>query len=400
MSLKRTLTFGILKGAHKFPTVGLLGSRQSGKTTLSQLIFKEHAYVSLEDIELRAAATNNPHTFLNAHRNTSGLIIDDFHYAPELVSHLGAKEGIGSHPGSYVLCAPRTQATEELLTSHLKNVLSLHTIHPLSLHELSDNFGLPATLDEVLYRGLLPGAQSQSEEPRTSITKALNNFVDKDIRLQGQVDNLTAFHTFIVLCAQNVGQVVNLTTLAAEAKISDHTARRWLTLLEEHQILFLVHPYHTDFGKRVIKSPKLYFYDPGIVCALLKLAKDSLSSYHFKVRLFENLIMSEIAKWATYHPSQPKLYFWRDKTDHEITCIIENDTIRIPVIVEKNQSSPSEAFAYWHKISGVIGQSFTVAQEEATQITNDSNQLTWRYMEPLFEELDEAYKPTKKHARS
>ena len=395
MTLKRSITFDILEGAQEFLTVGLLGSRRTGKTTLSQLIFKDHAYVSLEDIELRAAATIDPRAFLNANSNTSGLIIDDFHYVPELLSYMQPKGGYHT-PGTFIVCGPHNSITLELLNGYLEKSYSLHTLQSLSLKELSDNYLLPSQVESVLYHGLQPAIYMKSEETKSLYRAFLSAYIDRDVRFHGQVDNVTTFHTFLTYCALYSGQVLNITTLANEAGISDHTARRWIALLEDHQIIFLLKPYHTDFGKRVIKSPKLYFYDPGVVCSLLKIEEIDLTKHPEKNRLFESLIMSELMKWSVLQKHKPQLYFWRDKTEHEIDCLIEQGEKLVPISIQTGQKTDtfSPDLKYWHKVCGKRDRGFRISTDSGPpREREDHLDIGWRFMQPLYKSFQGSYSP-------
>ncbi len=251
--------------------------------------------------------------------------------------------------------------------------VSLHNLLPLSLRELTQNFSLPYDVDTILYKGLHPEGYTSQKDPHAIYRQYLSTYIDKDVQVFGQVDNVTTFHTFLKACATKVGQVLNITTLANEADISDHTARRWIALLEDHQILFLVKPYPEDFGKRLIKSPKLYFYDPGIACSLLGIPEEQLSFHTMKEPLFESLIMSELIKWT------PNLYFWKDKT-RQIDCIIkEGDTI-IPLGIQ-NASTFDKDRKHWHKLSQTDHHGFTIIPESCPA-TNE--QISWQYLQPLY----------------
>lgn len=386
MTLKRSITFDILEGAQEFLTIGLLGSRQTGKTMLSQLIFKDHAYVSLEDIELRAAATIEPRTFLHANRNAAGLIIDNFHYVPELLSYMQPSGGYHT-PGTFIVCGPHNSSTVELLTGYLEDSYSLHTLQSLSLRELTDNYLLPNQLEEVLYHGLQPAAYANDTDTKSLYKNFLSTYIDRDVRFYGQVDNVTTFHTFLTHCALYNGQVLNITALAHESGISDHTARRWIALLEDHQIVFLLKPYHKDFGKRLIKTPKLYFYDPAVVCSLLKIEYPNLVQHEAKQAMFESLVLGELMKWSSLSKQKPQLYFWRDKTEHDIDCLIEQGDKLIPIAIQAGQKSDSfsHALKYWHKISGTDERGMRItAYTGPLQEKEDHLDIGWRFMQPLY----------------
>lgn len=372
--LTRTLTFDIIQGAQEFPVVVLLGSRQSGKTLLSQHIFSNYAYVSLEDIELRTAATQSPRTFIKANRTNSGIIIDDFHHVPELLSYL-QEEG-HTHKGEYVLCGPQTTYTRELVMKQFEGNVSLHNLLPLSLRELTQNFVLPHNIDTVLYNGLHPKGYASDKDAHAIYRRYLSTYIDKDVRLFGQVDNVTTFYTFLKACATKVGQVLNITTLAHKADISDHTARRWIALLEDHSLIFLIKPYPEDFGRRLIKSPKLYFYDPGVVRTLLNIPEEQLPSHAMRGALFETLIMSELIKWT------PNLYFWKDKT-RQVDCIIKKGDTSIPLAIQ-NASTFDKDRKHWHKLSLTDHSGYTIVPDSIAPTTEH---LSWQYLQPLYKAI-------------
>ena len=371
----RTQTFDIIRGAQEYPIVVLLGSRQSGKTLLSQRIFNNYAYVSLKDIELRTTATQNPRTFIQANKSKAGIIIDDFHHVPELLSYLQT-EG-HTHKGEYVLCGPQMTYTRELVMKQFEGNVSLHNLLPLSLRELTQNFSLPHNIDTVLYNGLHPEAYASDTDADVLYRRYLSSYIDTDVRLFGQVDNLTTFHTFLKACAAKIGQVLNITTLANEANVSDHTARRWIALLEDHALIFLIKPYPEDFGKRLIKSPKLYFHDPGIARTLLNINKELLPKHAMRNALIETLIMSELAKRTR------NLFFWKDKT-RQLDCLIKEGDTSIPLGIQNAHTFTSDR-KYWHKLSQTDHHGYAIIPEKTTLATD---QLSWQYLEPLYNALD------------
>ncbi len=375
--LTRTQTFDILRGAQESPVVVLLGARQSGKTLLSQHIFRNYAYVSLEDIELRTTATHNPRTFIKANKADSGLIIDDFHHVPELLSYLQS-EGI-THKGEYVLCGPQNTYTRELVLNQFEGNCSLHTVLPLSLRELTQNFVVPHNIDTVLYKGFHPESYASDTDAQTIYRRYLSMYIDKDVQHFGQVDNVTTFHTFLKACATRVGQPLNITALSQEAAISDHTARRWIALLEDHGLIFLVKPFPEDFGKRLIKSPKLYFYDPGLVRCLLAIPQENLADHPLRMALFETLILSELSRWTD------NLYFWKDKT-RQVDCIIQIGDMSIPLGIH-HASSFSKDRAYWHKLSQTDHPGYLITPKNST---HTEEEVSWRYLQPLYDLIKNA----------
>jgi predicted AAA+ superfamily ATPase len=199
------------------------------------------------------------------------------------------------------------------------------------------------------------------------------------VRQLGLVDNITSFHAFFKACARSVGQVLNITALANDSNVSDHTARRWIALLEDHHQIFLVQPYPEDFGKRLIKSPKLYFYDPGVVCCLLGISETELSSHEMKLPLFETLIMSELYQWT------PHLYFWKDQT-RQLDCIIKEGDISIPLGIQNAHSFIKDRY-YWHKISQSDHAGYSIVPDKA--FLNDEI-VSWHYLQPLYKAIRSA----------
>ncbi len=352
--IRRHLSDNVLMGARYFPVIGILGPRQSGKTTLAKELFKKHTYLSLEDLELRAAAKHDPRTFLIANRNDYGIIIDEFQYVPELLSYIQTMVDQDQRPGYFVLTGSQNFLMNESITQSLAGRISLHTLLPLSIGELNESNHLPAEIEPMLYQGCYPAVYSKNVPPDMLYKNYLQTYIERDVRLLTNIGDLTTFQTFITLCAARVGQLVNFTALSNEANVSDATAKRWLSILETSYIIFRLQPYHENLGKRVAKSAKLYFYDTGLLCWLLQLRQDDLANHPNRGNIFESFIIADILKHYYNKGDRPRVYFWRDKTEREVDCIIEERQKLLPVEIKAGRTFNQRFFdglEYWKALA-------------------------------------------------
>lgn len=385
--IQRKISKDIIQGAQYFPVVAIIGPRQSGKTTLAKKLFKEYTYVSLEDFDLRQAAIQDPRTFLQVNRNEYGLIIDEFQYAPQLLSYIQTIVDTEQKVGTFIITGSQNFLMNQSISQSLAGRVSLHTLLPLSTEELASAQLLPATIEHMLYQGSYPALYAKHIAPDLLYKNYLQTYVERDVRQLTHVGDLTSFQTFIGLCAARVGQLINFTSLANDCGISDGTAKRWLSILQASYIVFLLQPYHTNFGKRLIKNAKIFFYDSGLVCHLLKMKQDELAFHALRGNIFESFIISEIVKWHYNHGRVPHLYFWRDQAEHEIDCIIDNGTQKIPVEIKASRTLLAKFFdnlKYWNTLTGSTEKNFVVFAGPATQTTGYGNVVSWQSLHDIF----------------
>lgn len=301
-----------------FPVVGINGPRQSGKTTVAKLEFPGLPYVSLENPDTRKQALEDPRAFLQRYRD--GAIFDEVQNAPDLVSYL--QEWVDSSPekGRYVLTGSQNFALSETVSQSLAGRVATNTLLPLSLHEL----GGYSSMERAIFSGGYPALHQLKILPREFFPRYTQTYLERDVRKIRQIENLGTFQTFLRLCAGRVGQVINWTSLATDCSISPNTARQWLTLLEASYIVFTVQPFFKNYNKRLIKAPKLYFFDTGLACSLLDIdSEKQLETHYMRGALFENLVILEVMKKRLNSGLPAHLYFWRDQTGHEIDLITE-----------------------------------------------------------------------------
>ena len=277
----------IIRRYTPFPAIAILGPRQSGKTTFARMTFPKHAYVLLEDLDNRTLALTDPRRFLEMYENEHGIIIDEFQYAPDLLSYIQIEADNKNRPGYFILTGSQNFLMNRAIAQSLAGRVGILTLLPLSLHELQINNLTPDSLDEAIVTGGYPRLYAEPIDPRTSHLSYIQTYIERDARQLINVGDLGAFQQFLKLCAGRIGQQLNLSELAGVCGISVSTARRWISILEASYIIFLLQPHFTNFNKRLTKAPKLYFYDTGLVCALLGIALPSaLALNTFRGSLF------------------------------------------------------------------------------------------------------------------
>jgi len=363
MQINRDIATHLLSLAKQFPAVAVMGPRQSGKTTLVRATFPEYAYVSLENIDFRLMAKEDPRGFLASYTTRTGLIIDEVQEVPELLSYMQGILDEEYRPGFFILTGSQHFLMYEKITQTLAGRVALLTLLPLSVHEFRAANIMPHTLEALLIKGCYPRLYSQPIDVQTWFVNYINTYVEKDVRQVLQVTDLLTFQRFLKLCAARVGNLLNYADLARDCDISPHTAKAWIAVLETSYIIKLVAPYYKNFNKRVIKSPKLYFYDSAIVCSLLGIrTEEELVMHPMRGALFESCIMSELFKYSFNHNQQPHLYFWRDIQGHEIDCIIEKSYTQIVPVEIKSRRTISNDF-----FKGLIDWQKITSSEEAHQ---------------------------------
>jgi predicted AAA+ superfamily ATPase len=315
---KRTLSPVLQRFATNYPIIGITGPRQSGKTTLSKMLFSHLPYVSLENLDTRSLAQADPRAFLKNY--TTGAIFDEVQHVPELLSFLQGIVDESPETGRYILTGSQNFSLNQHISQSLSGRIGMATLLPLSLSEVNS----PEDITLQIYKGGYPRPQSLRMDPMDFYPSYIQTYLERDVRQLKNIESLGKFQTFLRLCAGRVGQIVNFSSLAQDCGISHTTARQWLTILEASYLIFFLQPFHQNFNKRLIKMPKLYFYDTGLACSLLGLEKATqLETHYLKGALYENLAILEILKGRINQGKPPHIYFWRDHTGHEVDCIAE-----------------------------------------------------------------------------
>jgi predicted AAA+ superfamily ATPase len=392
--IKREAEKKIAESVRFFPVIAILGPRQSGKTTLARHLFPNHVYVSLEEVDKRLAAQQDPRSFLTLHRNNHGLLIDEFQYAPDLLSYVQTIVDQEQVQGQFILTGSQNFLMNQAISQSLAGRVSLHTLLPFSLKELKDQTLLPMEMERALYQGQYPAIYTKRVAPQDLYRNYIKTYIERDVRQLAHVGDLKAFQTLLVLCAERVGQLVNFSELGKEAGISDQTVRRWLTILEASYILFFLQPFEKTLGKRLIKTPKLYFYDPGLVSHLLQLTQHDLIDHPKKGNIFEAMIVSEIRKYFYNHGFEPTTFFWQDHNKHEVDCIVAHKNAIFALEIKASRTPNKNFFSglsYWRSIIKKPPPSkqneWVVYGGDSRHISGFNNVVSWQVMESILDFL-------------
>jgi len=369
----------IIKLRKQFPVITLTGPRQSGKTTLLRSIYKDIPYVSLEDIDIRNAAINDPRGFLN--NFPRGAVLDEIQRTPELFSYI---QGIIDENKEihFVLSGSQNFLLLENISQSLAGRAAILKLLPFSMTELKNEGLVPDSYEQLIFKGMYPGIYDRDIEPGFFYPSYISTYIERDVRQIKNIENLNSFSNFLQLCAGRAGQIVNLNSLATDAGISPNTAKSWLSILEASYIIFFLQPYYKNFNKRIIKSPKLYFYDTGLACSLLGInSADQVKTYHSKGALFENLIITELIKNRLHHGVNPRFYFWQNKTKQEIDLIIDKPEGPVPIEIKSGMTMNDSYFTnlkYWQKITDEKSENLNVIYGGNTDLkTSKGNYISW-----------------------
>jgi len=319
--IKRKIENRIKLLEEKYPVITVTGPRQSGKTTLVKNVFKDYNYVNFEDIATRDFAISDPKGFLIAYGDR--LIIDEAQHVPDIFSYIQVTVDADKSK-RFVLTGSQNFLLLEKITQSLAGRVAIFYLLPFSNEELDGTKYQINNWQNYIFKGGYPPIYDRKLDPSEWLRNYITTYVERDVRQLLKVGDLTNFQRFISICAGRIGQITNFSSMANELSVSYHTVQSWLSILETSFITFRIYPYFKNFNKRLIKSPKIYFNDTGLVCALLGIDKpDQINTHYLKGELFENMILTEIKKYMFNHTNRRDLYFWRDNSGKEIDCIIE-----------------------------------------------------------------------------
>ena len=305
-----------------FPIISLTGPRQAGKTTLLTTQFPTYRYVSLEDPDIREKAVRDPRSFLKKYN--SQVIFDEVQRVPELFSYLQTLVDEERTPSRFILSSSQNFLLRQNINQSLAGRVGIARLFPLDTKELKAAKLLETQYEPAIFRGFYPSLFDTQIPPHLFYPSYEFSYVERDVRGIISANNLGAFQVFIRLCAANVGQTVNYSSFASSVGVSVNTIKSWFSVLEQSYILFRLSPYFKNFGKRLIKSPKLYFYDTGLLCHLLEIdSEEAIDNYPRFGALFENLVIADLMKQSYHSGKMPQLYFYRDSNQLEVDLLEE-----------------------------------------------------------------------------
>ena len=324
MSIKRQIVEQLLIYKEKFPILALTGPRQSGKTTMLKNLFPDYAYVNLENPDNRFFAEDDPNGFLETYSNK--VILDEVQNVPFLFSYLQDFVDNSDKMGQFILSGSQNFHLMANITQSLAGRVAIFKLMPFDFQELKDAGLLNDDYAVNMIRGFYPAIYQRDILSRVYYDNYIQTYIERDVSTITKVKDLKAFRNFLGLCAGRAGQILSLNALANECDISQPTAKSWLSVLETSFVVFLLQPYHKNYNKRIIKSPKLYFYDSGLLSHLLRV-KDPIKIKNdaLKGNIFENMIVSEYVKQNYHLGLQYEFYFWRDSDGHEVDLLRISD---------------------------------------------------------------------------
>lgn len=395
--IPRTLHDYLLHAATHFPIVACLGPRQSGKTTLVRSAFEELPYSSMENLDTREFAESDPRGFFASYPH--GAILDEIQRVPSLLSYLqGVVDNDTAIPHSkrFVLTGSHNILLHQALTQSLAGRVALTTLLPFGIEEIASQAGIAAELwrnntnehyEILLWSGMYPRVIARKIPPTEWLPNYITTYIERDVRLIQSITDLSTFTLFVQMCAGRVGQMLNFSAMANECGISANTAKSWFSLLEASYIVFRVQPYHQNFNKRLVKSPKLYFYDTGLACSLLGIqSPEQIPSHFARGALFENMIIADVKKYFLHRGQRAALSFWRDNNGREIDLIVEHQAAsrglqRTAIEVKSARTITSEMFdglRAWQTMSGDTAEhSVLVYGGKEQQIRTTARVVGW-----------------------
>lgn len=378
----------------EYSCILITGPRQVGKSTMLEHLDGKRRRVTLDDLQERNLAKTDPEMFLQLHKPP--VLIDEVQYAPELFSYIKIAVDNGAAPGSYWLTGSQSYKPMKLSQESLAGRIAILNLPSLSQHELyAKNRLTPfeigidniqervesyetADVKEIFQRiwnGSLPGLASGKYSNRDIYYSSyLQTYISRDVKEETIVKDDAKFVDFIRAVACRIGQELNIHSIALDVDISDDTAKRWLSLLEKSEIVFSLHPYSNNLLKRVVKTPKIYFFDTGLVCYLTRHSTaEILQNSSINGAILENYIVAEIRKSYLNLGKEPYMYYYRDKEQREIDLILETDGELHPIEIKKSSNptfSMTKNFNVLQKPNINVGQGAIICMKENLSALN------------------------------
>jgi len=351
--IKRDIETELINLSTQYPVITVTGPRQAGKTTLARMVFADYNYCNLELPDIRQLAVEDPRALLTSF--PPPVIIDEVQRVPELLSYIQVMADEKDQAGQFILTGSHHLDLHEAITQSLAGRTALLTLFPLSIKELIQS-GFKLSRDELIFTGFLPRIYKDKLEPHKAYRNYYQTYIERDLRQVSNIRNLDQYEKFLHLLAGRIGQLVNLNALSGDIGVSSTTLGEWLSVLEASFIIFRLKPYHENFGKRIVKSPKLYFTDVGLAAYLLGINEiEQVSRDPLMGNLFENLVILEALKTRMNRGMEPNLYFYRDANQKEIDLLYKNRNMLIPVEIKAAMTyhkSLHNNIIYFNKITG------------------------------------------------
>ena len=385
-----------LQLSNGYPVIAVTGPRQSGKTTLARETFPDKPYLSLEDPDELMSAQDDPRGFLA--RFPDGAVLDEVQRAPELLSYLQGIVDSDGRMGLFVVTGSQQLGLLSGITQSLAGRVGLIELLPFALSELDQGGLAPRSLEQLMFAGMYPPIHDRPVTPQQWYAGYVRTYVERDVRQLINVRDLGQFRRFVRMCAARTGQLLNLSGLANDCGITHNTARAWVSVLEASYLVHLLRPHHRNFEKRLIKTPKLCFYDPGLAAWLLGIrSAKELETHAMRGPLFETWVVSEFAKAWLNRALVPPLFFWRDRAGNEVDLVIERGERLIPIEIKSGQTVTGAQLAGLRRFLAIGGDASTSPVLVFGGDTDSSrHEITirgWRSITALAEQLARAELP-------
>jgi predicted AAA+ superfamily ATPase len=384
--IPRKIVENIKKMAGKMPVISITGPRQSGKTTVAKMCFPHYNYVNLENPDELQNAKSDPRLFLS--RFNHGLIVDEIQLFPELFSYIQTISDERGNTGEFIITGSQNFLLSAKIAQSLAGRVFITHLLPFSFSELKEAKYPMDNYFEYLFKGFYPRIYDKEIEPDFFYPSYIQTYVERDLRQIVNVSNLFLFQKFMRLAAGRVGQLLNYNNIATELGVDLKTIKSWFSILETSFIVFFLQPHHLNFSKRLLKTPKLYFYDTGLVCSLLGIKnKEDLDFHWAKGALFENMIIADLQKNYFNKTIIPPLYFWRDNTGNEVDCLIDESNYIKSVEIKSSTTVSSDFFKglnYYSKLNE-SAKPFLAYGGNENFIRKEAQIVNWNSSELIFE---------------
>ena len=378
----RLLAEQVRRAARQFRVVTLAGPRQSGKTTLCREVFSGLPYASLESPDVRAFALADPRAFLAQY--PKGAVLDEIQRTPELLSYIQEQVDLSPRRGQFVLTGSHQLAVASSVAQSLAGRSAVLELLPLGLDEVRAFPRPPRTLEATMLAGSYPEIHDRRVPSAAWYASYVATYLERDVRTVTNVGDLLAFQTFLRLVAGRAAQLLNLSALGADAGVTQPTARAWLSVLEAGYLVFRLPPLHRNVGKRLTKSPKLYFYDTGLLAWLLGIRRtEDLAQHPLRGPIFENWVGSEIMKARVHRGLEPGLAFYRDQSGREVDLVLEEGSRTVLVEVKSGKTIASDFFDGLEAVSTILGdgaERVLVYGGDAAQLRSRGTVLPWDHV--------------------
>jgi len=361
----------------EFPIIAILGPRQSGKTTLSKKVFKEYEYISFEDYDIREFAENDPRGFLDRYKKS--IIFDEIQRVPKIISYLQTHVDKYKNNGEIIITGSHNFLLMEQISQSLAGRVGIVKLLPFSIKEIKH---LNIEKDELVFKGFYPRIYDQGIRAEVFYKNYISTYIEKDIRQIKKITKLEVFIKFMKLLAGRTGQELNLSSLGEECGVSHNTILEWISVLEASFIIYRLKPYYKNYNKRLVKKPKLYFTDTGLVCSLLGIKKKEDLDYHYlKGAIFETFIVNEILK-ANYNRGERfEIYYWRDNHKKEIDLILDIGTKQLGIEIKSSATINTKYFnglKYWKELTKTDATDlYLIYGGPENMIRNGMNIVSW-----------------------